>query len=42
MIFSMGDGTGVFGIKGIEFGGRFDFKIKDHIDRKFANRFQNI
>ena len=42
LIFNMGDGTGVLSKKGIVFGGRLAFKIKDYIDRKFMNKFQKI
>ncbi|MEJ2658627.1 MAG: FAD-dependent oxidoreductase [Desulfobacterales bacterium] len=42
LIFNMGDGTGVLGKKGIVFGGKLAFKIKDYIDRRFMNRFQKI
>lgn len=42
LIFNMGDNTGVLKKKGIVFGGRIAFKIKDYIDRKFMNKFQQI
>jgi hypothetical protein len=40
LIFNMGDGTEVLGKKGMVFGGRLAFRIKDYIDRKFMNRFE--
>lgn len=42
LIFNMGDNTGVLSKKGVVFGGRRAFKIKDYIDRKFMNKFQQI
>ncbi len=42
LIFNMGDNTGVLSKKGIVFNGRLAFKIKDYIDRKFMNKFQQI
>jgi hypothetical protein len=38
----MGDGTGVLRKKWLTFDGRLAFKIKDYIDRKFMNKFQQI
>lgn len=40
LIFNMGDGTGIFHKKGICFGGRPAFVIKNQIDRRFMKRFQ--
>ncbi len=42
LIFNMGDGTGVLRKKWLTFDGRLAFKIKDYIDRKFMNKFQQI
>jgi NADH dehydrogenase FAD-containing subunit len=42
LIFNMGDGTGVLRKRWMTFDGRFAFKIKDYIDRKFMNKFQQI
>lgn len=42
LIFNVGDNTGVLSKKGIVFGGRLAFKIKDYIDRKFMNKYQQI
>ncbi|MGB5158738.1 NAD(P)/FAD-dependent oxidoreductase [Desulfobacterium sp. N47] len=39
-IFNMGDGTGIFQKKGLIFGGKPAFWIKDYIDRKFMKKFQ--
>ena len=40
LIFNLGDGTGIFHKRGILFGGRLAFKIKDFIDRRFMREFQ--
>ncbi|MGD2028587.1 MAG: FAD-dependent oxidoreductase [Desulfobacterales bacterium] len=40
LIFNMGDGTGILRKKGLVFGGRLAFKIKDYIDRRFMKKFQ--
>lgn len=42
LIFNMGDGTGVLRKRWLTIGGRLAFKIKDYIDRKFMNTFQQI
>jgi NADH dehydrogenase FAD-containing subunit len=42
LIFNMGDGTGVLRKKGLTFGGRLAFVIKDYIDRRFIKKFQAI
>lgn len=42
LIFNLGDGTGIFHKRRIQFGGRFAFYIKDYIDRKFMRTFQAI
>jgi len=42
LIFNMGDGTGVLCKRWLIFDGRLAFKIKDYIDRKFMNTFQQI
>jgi hypothetical protein len=42
LIFNMGDGTGVLRKGWLTFGGRLAFKMKDYIDRKFMNTFQQI
>ena len=42
LIFNLGDGTGIFYKRGVLFGGRLAFKIKDIIDRKFMREFQAI
>jgi NADH dehydrogenase FAD-containing subunit len=42
LIFNMGGGTGVLHKRWITFDGRLAFKIKDYIDRKFMNKFQQI
>jgi NADH dehydrogenase FAD-containing subunit len=40
LIFNLGDGTGILYKWSIQFGGRFAFKIKDIIDRRFMRTFQ--
>lgn len=40
LIFNLGGGLGIFYKKPILFGGRAAFRIKDHIDRKFMQKFQ--
>ena len=42
LIFNMGDNTGVLSKNGIVFNGWLALKIKDYIDRKFMNKFQQI
>ncbi len=42
LIFNLGGGEGVLKKKGIVFGGRPAFMIKDYIDRKFIKKFQAI
>ncbi|MCK5837506.1 MAG: FAD-dependent oxidoreductase, partial [Desulfobacula sp.] len=42
LIFNVGGGLGVFKKKGLVFGGRIAFMIKDYIDRKFMKNFQAI
>jgi NADH dehydrogenase FAD-containing subunit len=41
-ILNMGDDTGILKKGWLEFSGRTAFRIKDHIDRKFMRRFQQI
>ncbi|NOX32208.1 MAG: FAD-dependent oxidoreductase [Deltaproteobacteria bacterium] len=40
LIFNVGGSHGVLKKKGLVFGGRLAFMIKDHIDRKFMKKFQ--
>jgi hypothetical protein len=40
LILNMGDDTGIFNRKSLTFGGKFAFKLKDRIDRKFMKVFQ--
>jgi NADH dehydrogenase FAD-containing subunit len=42
LIFNVGGGLGVLKKKGLVFGGKIAFKIKDYIDRKFMKKFQAI
>lgn len=42
LIFNTGGGIGVLKKKGLVFGGRLAFWIKDYIDRKFMKKFQAI
>jgi NADH dehydrogenase FAD-containing subunit len=42
LIFNLGDGTGIFRKKWLQFGGRPAFIVKDYIDRKFMRQFQAI
>ena len=42
LIFNLGDGTGIFHKWGIQFSGRLAFDLKDWIDRRFMERFQQI
>ncbi|RLC05651.1 MAG: pyridine nucleotide-disulfide oxidoreductase [Deltaproteobacteria bacterium] len=42
LIFNIGGGLGVFKKKGLVFGGKMAFMIKDYIDRKFMKKFQAI
>ena len=42
LIFNLGDGTGIFHKRWVEFSGRLAFFIKDYIDRKFMKTFQAI
>ncbi|WP_022669240.1 NAD(P)/FAD-dependent oxidoreductase [Desulfospira joergensenii] len=42
LIFNLGGGAGVLKKKGLVFGGRLAFIIKDYIDRKFMKSFQAI
>lgn len=42
LIFNLGGGQGVLKKKGVVFGGKIAFMIKDYIDRKFMHRFQAI
>lgn len=42
LIFNMGDGKGVLHKRWLTLNGRLAFKIKDYIDRKFMNKFQQI
>jgi len=39
LILNMGDDTGIFNRKSLTFGGKFAFKLKDRIDRKFMKSF---
>jgi hypothetical protein len=36
----MGNDTAIFNRKSLTFGGKFAFKLKDRIDRKFMKLFQ--
>jgi NADH dehydrogenase FAD-containing subunit len=40
LILNMGDGTAIFNRKSLTFSGKWVFKLKDRIDRKFMNLFQ--
>jgi NADH dehydrogenase FAD-containing subunit len=40
LIFNLGGGIGVLKKKGMVFGGRIAFMVKDYIDRKFMKKFQ--
>jgi len=40
LILNMGDGTAIFNRKSLIFSGKFAFKLKDRIDRKFMKIFQ--
>lgn len=42
LIFNLGNKQGVLKKKGIVFGGKIAFMIKDYIDRRFMQRFQAI
>lgn len=42
LIFNLGGGKGVLKKKGLVFGGKIAFMIKDYIDRKFMKKFQAI
>jgi NADH dehydrogenase FAD-containing subunit len=42
LIFNIGGGMGVLKKKGLVFGGRAAFWVKDYIDRKFMKKFQAI
>ncbi len=42
LIFNLGGGAGVLKKKGLVFGGKLAFTIKDYIDRKFMKKFQAI
>lgn len=42
LIFNMGDGTGILHKKGLTFGGKPAFMIKDYIDRSFMRKFQSM
>jgi len=42
LIYNLGSNTGIFKRWPIIFSGRLAFRIKDHIDRQFIKRFQNI
>ena len=42
LIFNLGDGTGIFHKRWVQFGGRLAYFIKDYIDRKFMRTFQAI
>lgn len=40
LIFNMGNGTGIFVRKSLVWNGKLAFKLKDHIDRRFMQKFQ--
>ncbi len=40
LIYNLGDGDGIFSKWSFTFSGKFAFKIKDYIDRKFIRAFQ--
>jgi NADH dehydrogenase FAD-containing subunit len=40
LILNMGNDTGIFNRKSLTFGGKFPFKLKDRIDRKFMKLFR--
>lgn len=42
LIFNVGGGLGVLKKKGLVFGGKIAFMVKDYIDRKFMKNFQAI
>ena len=42
LIYNLGDDTGIFHKRGLVFGGRPAFWIKDYIDRRFIRRFQAL
>lgn len=42
LIYNLGDDTGIFHKRGLVFGGRPAFWIKDYIDRRFMRRFQAL
>ncbi len=42
LVFNLGGGQGVLKKRGLVFGGRLAFWIKDYIDRKFMKKFQAI
>lgn len=42
LILNMGDGTGIYFKKWLQFKGRLAFKLKDYIDRKFIDKFQSF
>lgn len=42
LIFNLGCGTGVLKKKGLVFGGKPAFMVKDYIDRRFIKKFQAI
>jgi len=41
LIYNLGDGEGIFSKWGLTFSGKLAFYLKDIIDRKFIERFQN-
>jgi NADH dehydrogenase FAD-containing subunit len=40
LIYNLGDGTGILRKRGLIFGGRLAFWLKDYIDRRFMRKFQ--
>lgn len=40
LIFNLGNGTGIFCRNGLVLGGRWPFRLKDYVDRKFMRTFQ--
>lgn len=42
LIYNLGDGTGILKKRGLVFGGRLAFRLKDYIDRRFMQKFQSL
>lgn len=42
LIYNLGDGTGILRKRGLVFGGRPAFWLKDYIDRRFMRKFQAV